>query len=284
MTLKSILVSVEQSQLLDSVFETALLVARRFDSYMEGLYLRSAMSPVVAADGISMAAQTAWEEFENEERERARRARGLFESFLRDKGVDWAPETGAATVSAGWLDDLSPGEQLIGSRGRVFDLIVTGRPVRGAEVPRMSILESALFDSGRPVLIAPPTPPATLGEVIVIAWNGSMESARAVALAMPLLARARQVHVLAVEGGSVPGPDAAELERSLLRNDVSAEATGVRPGERSVGEAILEEAAGLGADLLIKGAYTHSRLRQLIFGGATSHILAEADLPVLMAH
>ncbi|MDH3917601.1 MAG: universal stress protein, partial [Rhodospirillales bacterium] len=122
------------------------------------------------------------------------------------------------------------------------------------------------------------------GEVIVVAWNGSTESARAVALAMPFLAQARKVYVLAVEGGSVPGPNAGELAEHLVRNGLPAEATGIRPEGRSIGEAILEETSSLGADLLVKGAYTHSRLRQMIFGGATSHILAEAGLPVLVAH
>ena len=90
--------------------------------------------------------------------------------------------------------------------------------------------------------------------------------------------------MLAVESGSVPGPNADEVAQHLTRNGVAAEATGAKLEGRSIGEAILAETAALGADLLVKGAYTHSRLRQMIFGGATSHILAEADLPVLMAH
>jgi nucleotide-binding universal stress UspA family protein len=82
----------------------------------------------------------------------------------------------------------------------------------------------------------------------------------------------------------VPGPSAAELARNLQRHGLAVEWREVPPGSRSVGEAILAEARAVEADLLIKGAYTQSRLRQMIFGGATSHILAEAELPVLMAN
>jgi nucleotide-binding universal stress UspA family protein len=182
------------------------------------------------------------------------------------------------------VDDLPPGDEAVAQRARLYDLIVAGRAAPGAAVPRVSTLEALIFESGRPILIAPPAAPAALGEAIVIAWNGSTESARAVAQAMPFLTQAGKIYVLAVEGGSVPGPNAGELAEHLVRNGLPAEATGVRSEGRSIGETILAESASLGADLVVKGAYTHSRLRQMIFGGATSHILAGADLPVLMAH
>ena len=148
----------------------------------------------------------------------------------------------------------------------------------------MATLEAVLFESGRPILIAPPTPPATLVEVIVIAWNGSTETARTVAFAMPVLAQARQVVVLSVEGASVPGPSGEDLVKTLRANRIEAEPLTLAPAGRQSGELFLEHATAIGADLVVKGAYTQSRLRQMIFGGATSHILAHAELPVLMAH
>ena len=148
----------------------------------------------------------------------------------------------------------------------------------------MATLEAALFESGRPILIIPATVPATIGESIVIAWNGSTETARAVAFAMPFLRQAKRVVVLTVEGWSVPGPSAAQLAGALRRNDLSVEVVAVPAGRRSSGEVLLSQAVEIGADLIIKGAYTQSRLRQMIFGGATSHVLAASTLPVLMAH
>jgi nucleotide-binding universal stress UspA family protein len=92
------------------------------------------------------------------------------------------------------------------------------------------------------------------------------------------------VTVLMVEGGTVQGPSAEEATRHLCRNGIKATALTVKRGQRTPGEIILDHAASLGCDLLVKTAYTQSRLRQMIFGGATRHILANATLPVLMAH
>jgi nucleotide-binding universal stress UspA family protein len=187
-------------------------------------------------------------------------------------------------VTAAWRDEAVTGYEALGSLGRAYDLICVGRPLPGAAVPSMSALEAALFESGRPILIAPPTPPDRLGDVVVVAWNGSTETARTIATAMPFLVEAKEVVVLSVDNGMVPGPSGAEIVQGLMRNGIAARTHQVKGGDRAVGAAILEECKALGADLLLKGAYTHSRLRQMIFGGATSHILGAAELPVIMAH
>jgi nucleotide-binding universal stress UspA family protein len=102
---------------------------------------------------------------------------------------------------------------------------------------------------------------------------------------MPFLESASEVLVLSVEEGMVPGPSAREVAQNLIRNGVVARAKHVQCGNRNaVGATILKECDEFGADLLLKGAYTQSRLRQMIFGGATSYILAHAGLPLLMAH
>ena len=102
---------------------------------------------------------------------------------------------------------------------------------------------------------------------------------------MPLLQRADRVTVLTVIGGTgVPGPSAEQLIRYLQRNGIAAEPMRVGLDGRSTGEAILAAAQSLGCDLLIKGAYTQSRLRQMIFGGATRHVMANAALPVMLAN
>ena len=131
---------------------------------------------------------------------------------------------------------------------------------------------------------APPTVPRTFGEVAVIAWNRSTETARAVLGAMPLLRKARRVVVLELDDWGVPGPSGSELARSLRMHDIAAEAMTAPDPSNKPGETILAESTALGCDLLIKGAYTQSRLRQMFFGGATSHILSNTTIPVLMAH
>jgi nucleotide-binding universal stress UspA family protein len=281
--MKTILVPLEDCEGAAAMLETAWLLGQSFESYIEGLFIKRALPGVVIADigGYAAATPEVMESFAEEDQARGQRVRANFEDFAGSKGLT---ATAGDTPGAGWWDDNEAGDGIVGLYARVFDVTVVGRPVTGATAPAMTTLETVLFESGRPILIAPPSAPRSLGHNIVISWNGSTETARTIAFAMPLLARAQRVVVLAVEGVSVPGPEAAQVALQLRRNGIPAESREVEAGGRGGGEAILAEAASLEADLLVKGAYTHSRLRQMIFGGATSHILAEATLPVFMAH
>ncbi|HEX2726225.1 MAG TPA: universal stress protein [Beijerinckiaceae bacterium] len=276
--MKTILVPTAAHDLINSVLETALLTARRFGSYVEGFALRPLITEYVPVD---MVGGLTWARDDISDEQAVAAARQTFERFMADRGV---ARFAAGAVGYGWLEDATAGDAFVSSHARVFDLTVLGRPTAGQAEPSMATLEAVLFESGRPILIAPPTAPATLGEVIVIAWNGSTETARATGFAMPFLKQARRVLVMTVEGGPLHGPSGEQMSRSLRLNDVAAEAVTVSAGKRSIGEAFLKSAESAGADLLIKGAYTQSRLRQMIFGGTTSHILAEATMPVLMAH
>ena len=279
--MKTILVPAEPRTSMSDALQTALLIARRFDSYIEGFALRSKISEFVAVD---MGGSFPLDAFTREGLEEVKKTKAMFESFMQEHGV---PRSGQAAsgVSFGWLDDAPEGEGTVGSYGRVFDLIVLNRPDAASMGMHSRALESGLFESGRPILLAPPAPPKQIATNVLIAWNGSTEQTRANAFAMPLLQRAERVTVLTIPGGAgVPGPSGEQVTRSLQRNGVPATALTVELEGRSTGETILAACASQGCDLLIKGAYTQSRLRQLIFGGATRHILANATLPVFMAH
>lgn len=287
MSMKTILVPLEDCDAAGPMLETAWLAAEQFGGYIEGLYIKRALSGVVVADigGYAVATADLVESFEEEDRQRGKRVRTRFEDFMRGKNVTLGGgAAGPSGVSAAWHDDNAPGDGAAGMHARLFDVTVVGRPVSGLSAPATSTLETILFESGRPILIAPPRAPKVLSGTVVVSWNGSTETARTIALTMPFLAAAKKVIVLTVEGVMVPGPTATEVARTLRRGGIAADAREVAAGNRTGGEVILAEAADLGASLLVKGAYTHSRLRQMIFGGATSHILAAAELPVLMAH
>jgi hypothetical protein len=148
----------------------------------------------------------------------------------------------------------------------------------------MTALEACLFDSGRPLLMAPPTPGKIFAESVLIHWNASTETARAMFMAMPLLRKAKRVMLLTLEGNVVPGPSSKDALGYLAANGITALEKTIPGRTQRQGEVILSEAAAQGADLLVKGAYTISRLRQMIFGGATSYILAAAEIPVFFAH
>ena len=284
--MKTILIPLEDSDVLSSTLASAYIVAKRFGSYIEGLYEQPGLTEVVVVgEGLGVTPPDLVETFQQQEKERAVRAHELFKTFMDEKGVPFS--CGGDTqdhVTAGWVEEDIPGRDLVGNRGRLFDLIVVGRPIRGSATPTMSLLEAALFESGRPLLIAPPEEPTKLAEHVVISWNGSYETPRCITFAMPLLRGAEKVTLLQVEEGMVPGPTAKDATIHLRRNGIKAESLNVNAGRRTAGEAVLEESGKLGADLLVKGAYTRSRIRQMIFGGVTSHILEAAEIPVLMCH
>jgi nucleotide-binding universal stress UspA family protein len=284
--MKTILVPIEynaeQTTPMLSALDTALLLAKKFESCVEGFPLRPAVADMLAMDpdaGLTMVA------VKENDAEMVRQAEALFSSFMQDHGIARrADDTAAASLSWTWLPAAPSGHDFVGSYGRVFDVIVLARPGEEWQSPAMVTLESALFESGRPVLIAPPSSPRSLGTNVLIAWNRSTEQARTTAFAMPLLRLAERITILTVEGSTVAGPSGAEMARSLRANGIAAEPITLAAGKISAGEVILAKAEELGCDLIIKGAYTQSRLRQMIFGGPTRQILANAKLPVLMAH
>ncbi|VFU10998.1 universal stress protein [Methylocella tundrae] len=277
--MKSILIPVEDHAHMEAVMETALLLAHAFNSYMEGIAVGPDIAEFVAADfalsGIVLDDRT--------RRDFVDHSRRMLESFMARRHVE-RPRDEGDRPTFGWTGDALVSDSGVGEYGRIFDVITVGRPGQGPRSPRKSTLEAVLFESGRPVLIAPPEPPQTLGERIAIAWNGTTDTARSIAFAMPLITRAQDVVILTVPGPALPGPSDEQLAKSLRRHGAQARVGIVGEAENSPAAALLEAAAALGADLLIKGGYTRSRLRQLIFGKVTSEILAEANLPVFMAH
>jgi len=281
MTMKTMLIPTERGESMSSALQTALLLARRFDSYIEGFALQPGISQFLAVD---MGGSIATESFRQESIEEAKKTKAMFEAFMQEQGVPRSSQA-ASGLSFSWLDDAPEGEDIVGSYGRVFDLIVLSRPDATSLGPQHRALESGLFESGRPILLSPPSPPKQIATNVLIAWNGSTEQTRAIAFAMPLLQQAERVKVLTIPGGAgVPGPSGEQLTRSLQRNGIPATPLTIELDGRSTGETVLGTVASEDCDLLIKGAYTQSRLRELIFGGATRHILANATLPVFMAH
>jgi nucleotide-binding universal stress UspA family protein len=197
---------------------------------------------------------------------------------------------------AGSLDRLP---QLLARHARHADLTVVGRAnaeVGGAEDALLA--EAAFMDSGRPALVVPPPGDGGADGVsawslpsrrAVVAWDGSREAARAAGDAVPLLRLAGEVLVLVVDGrdaaarpGERPG---AGIAAHLARHEVRAEVREVASdGAGSVGEAILARARDEGADLVVMGGYGHSRLREMMLGGTTRHVLERTTVPVLLSH
>ena len=279
--MKTILVPTQNIATMTPALETALLLAQRTGAYIEGFPLRFGLPQYVVAElaiGFSMEAYQAKNEEDMVE------IRHLFETFMRQHGIAHA-RTASSRPCFGWLDTAPEGEDFVGSYGRAFDVTVLSRSDPETASFQNRVIESTLFESGRPILLCPSQAPRTIATNVMIHWNGSTEQARANAFAEPLLHLAEKVTVLTVIGGQeVPGPSVDHILRQLTYNGIAAKPMSIGLDGRSTGEAILDAARIQGCDLLVKGAYTRNRLRQMIFGGATSYIIEHADLPVLMAH
>jgi len=154
MSFNTILVPIEQHDLMNATLETALVLARKFNSYIEGFALRPVVAPVMAMD-IGGAFPLA--ELQENDTKMATEAKALFDAFMHKNNVSRTEAKGA--VFCGWLDGAPDGDQFVGSHGRVFDVTVLGRPGESAQSPRLSTFEACLFESGRPILLAPPSPP-----------------------------------------------------------------------------------------------------------------------------
>lgn len=167
------------------------------------------------------------------------------------------------------------------------DLVVLGQaspdaPEQGGSV----LLDDAIFFSGRPVLVVPYAGSfADVGRRVLVGWKAGREASRALHDALPLLAAAERVTVLSVNPGG--GPDhlpGAAISRHLARHGIAAEASRMDAAEVADGDVLLNAAADLGADLLVVGAYGHSRLREFVLGGVTRTLLQRMTVPVLFSH
>jgi nucleotide-binding universal stress UspA family protein len=224
---------------------------------------------------------------ERESGERASRVRGLFEKFTATHGdVTLAPDPNTALKVPGVTLSFEaiPGreEDVVAQQSRLYDMAVVPHPEADEDVSSSDALHAVLFDSGRPVLIAPRVAPAAIGTRVAVAWNGSAESAAAIAAALPWLHRASAVRILYSDDYQRRGPAAEGIRAYLRWHGIEAEAVAFKPTTREVGAGLLGAARDFGADLMCQGAYSHSRLRQLILGGVTRHVLENAEIPVLM--
>lgn len=185
--------------------------------------------------------------------------------------------TAELVVSTGRADEV------VAQLARLADITVVPHLDLDRDAIFADTLHAALFDSGRPVLLAPHHHPATIGRRICVAWNGTAESASGVQAVLPWLRQADAVRVLSAAGYQRRGPEAAELATYLALHEVRAEVVVFPPVQGNVGLGLLEAAAAFGADLLAMGAYSHPRWRQTILGGVTRSVLERAALPVLMS-
>jgi nucleotide-binding universal stress UspA family protein len=270
----------------EAALATALTIARTWNAHVTALHVRVDSRDVapLAGEGLSGAMiEEMMSATEKESNDRAHAVRSMFERFVaRHDVVVQEAHPGLDHATASFAAVTGREEDIVAQQARLADLTVVPHPDAGEDVSSSDALHAVLFDSGRPVLISPQITPPKIGTHVCLAWNGTAESASSVLAAMPWMQRADAVAILSAEGYQRRGPGAPDLAAYLALHDVHAEIVTFRAVGGSVGAGLLAAAGDFGCDLLSMGAYSHSRLRQLILGGVTRHVLENSKLPVMM--
>ncbi len=211
-----------------------------------------------------------------------RETKAMFAAVAAERGFTAArgPRAGKHGLAI-WQELVGSPDLLMQIAGPVADLTVVSRPASGGRLARMFVL-AALLHTGRPVLVLPQNQQALPGRRIAIAWNQSAEASRTIAACMPMLAAAEQVTVISCGAEDRRGPKTQQLINYLKHWDIKAEAlrTPGRNEEQELSKAYRESKS----DLLLMGAYSRSRLREVVLGGMTEKMLWGSNLPVIMQH
>jgi nucleotide-binding universal stress UspA family protein len=260
----------------DFAADYAISLAATFKAHIAGIAF--VYDPVIP-DGALGGIPVDMIEMQREENSKtARAAAARFETGAKAAGI--SAETRILEASFGG------GASLFGAIARRFDLAVVGQAQREHGASEELMIEAALFESGRPLVVVPYIQKQGLKlDRVIVCWDGGRTAARAIADAMPLLERAKAVEVVTVAEERKQEENAsAHMIEHLARHGVAASARRTSMGDISIENVILSYAADSGADFLVMGGYGHSRLREFILGGATRGILASMTLPVLMSH
>lgn len=280
MAYKSLTTIVTSAAEAETTIAPAATLAVALDAHLDILSLGIDRTQVgysyIGGGGVLL--QVAMERAEAEAREAEAAVRKVCDEQPAD--LRWSVESAVAQVGA--LGDL------VGLRSRFADLVVLPRPYgkgRGAEAE--AVVEAALFEGQAPVLVLPGPSVTALPQRAVIAWNQSREAMVAVRRALPFLKRAQAVNIAVIDPPQ-HGPERSDpggaLCQMLVRHGVKAEVSVLARTMPRISDVLNRHVRDMDADLLVMGAYGHSRFREAILGGATRNMLEQAEVPVLMAH
>lgn len=289
-SIKTILTAVSGSTASAGAVELGCVLARRFDATIEGYHAKPDPSELFRygtgmGPGIS---ETVLNKFTADADENAAQVKALFVQAVGKHAMSLRqPRPGefvkTSGPSASWQVETGDASSLVARRARFFDLIVLGHSERLGDHMHSDAVEETLLYSGRPVLVASAKVPPTVGERIVIGWNGSAEAVRAMTAALPFLATARDVCMIAV--GDQHQTSAAAAVDYLAWHDVRARMRHVKSFAKvGDGEQLLTVANEQAADLLVIGSYGRTPWREFLFGGATQDIVGISQMPLLLTH
>jgi nucleotide-binding universal stress UspA family protein len=274
--IKDLVVNLTGGQPQDFAADYAISVASTFGAHIGGVgFIFEPIIPGTVLGGVP----TDLIDLQREENAKsAKAAIARFEQQTKAAGVD--AETRILDASVAGAADL------FARIARRYDLAVVGQAHPDGGASEELLIEGALFESGRPIVIVPYIQKSALKlDRVLVCWDGSRPSTRAVADAVPFLERSKAIEIVVVTGERKSDAlRGTNMSRHLARHGIHVEIKRVNPGTVGVQAAILDYAADSGADFMVMGGYGHSRLREFILGGVTRSILKSMTIPVLMSH
>ena len=289
--MRTILVLADGHSMDKTVFNTALAAARLLGAHLEFLHVRvgagdaAVYTPNVQfASGAALLA--AFNSLNDDAKARSSAALHHFEELCEREAIEIAVnprKRKSSSISASWCEEHNNAVATMNHFARHNDLVVVGRPTHSNGLP-VNLVERLLVTSGRPLLIVPEHARKRLTDTVLVCWKETPESARALAVALPLLTKSRRVVIVSVgeERGSPRNLD--HLTQRLEWDGILADARWLPASSIAVEHRLESMATEVDADLVIMGGYGHGRMREIVFGGCTRHFLDQGDRPVLLMH
>jgi len=293
MSLKTVLVPMggADTKCDDTALCSALTFIGKMGGHVDALHVQQDPRNAAAFVGEGMTTAMIENVIEMAERDAAERtvkAEALFKEICEKKSIPQVetPEGLDDNSSSAWFFTRQGAqEDLIPEYGRMTDLIVACKKANEHKSDNEQVLNAAILETGRAVLVVNDALPADFGKRIAVIWNGSVKSSYAISKALPLLKKADEVSLIcAIDDFSEEISPEMAL-RYLAMHGIKAKSCNIKSGSgRSTAEALMNEANKFNADFIVMGAYTRGRLRRLLFGAVTGEVLDKCTLPVLMAH
>ena len=275
--MRNILLPFEYIETIPHLIDCAVSLAKKYNSSVSGVAIHQRIDSFIAQEGSIVFDSLHHDENKEE-------AIKYKEKFIDHINILKKSDTDLKDLKYKWLSEELENQKYLGDLSRVYNVVIISRPYQELQSASLSSIQTTLFDGGRPVMLIPMNKQVDIGKKVVISWNCTTESSRAVFAALPILKQASDVTILTVEKVITDGPSGEQVSELLASHGIDAKPVTISGDEKKIGDSILNFSQSVDADLIVKGAYTQSRLREIIFGGATRHLMLHSEIPIYLVN
>ena len=275
--MRNILLPFEYIETIPHLVDCAVSLAKKYNSSVSGVAIHQRIDSFIAQEGSIVFDSLHHDENKEE-------AIKYKEKFMDHINTLKKSDSDLSDLKYKWLSEELENQKYLGDLSRVYNVVIISRPYQELQSASLSSIQTILFDGGRPVMLIPMNKQIDIGKEVVISWNCTTESSRAVFAALPILKKANNVTILTVEKVITDGPSGEQVSELLASHGIDAKPVTISGDEKKIGDAILDFSNSVEADLIIKCAYTQSRLREIIFGGATRPLMLHSEIPIYLVN